>query len=84
MVEVGFTDSKKAWASNISSTLTFEKNRTSLHMAPKKRDFFVLDLASDHVHSRLVSGAIWMIIPAMLAQMFAPVSQQLRSALLET
>jgi uncharacterized protein YqhQ len=53
-------------------------------MAPKKRDFFVLDLASDHVHSRLVSGAIWMIIPAMLAQMFAPVSQQLRSALLET
>jgi len=32
------------------------------------RSLFTIDLASDHVHSRLVSGAIWMIIPAMLAQ----------------
>jgi aminopeptidase C len=25
-----------------------------------KRSVFTIDLASDHVHSRLVSGAIWM------------------------
>ena len=36
------------------------------------RSLFTIDLASDHVHSRFVSGAIWMIIPAMLAQLFVP------------
>ena len=31
-----------------------------------------IDLASDYVHSRQISGAIWMIIPAMLAMLFVP------------
>ena len=40
--------------------------------AGRRTSVFTIDLASDQVHSRLVSGAIWMIIPAMLAQLFVP------------
>ena len=41
-----------------------------------KRPFFTIDLASDFVHSRAISGAIWVIIPAVFAMLFAAGSMQ--------